>query len=117
MCSTFKAPKPLTVDLVYDAASSCPGKHNGSLRRCSPEEEHHSFILATDRDLACDLNVDGWVKAWKGSIAKIILMENEEQIFWHAGSLREEIGERFDCLYYSTVPKKHHHHGFSFFYG
>ena len=57
---------------------SMPGVHNGSLRRYSPEEEHRSFVLATARDI-------------------------RDEIFWQAGQAREIIGEKLDCLYYTTV--------------
>lgn len=105
MNSTFKAPSPLTVDMVIDLASSMPGVHDGSLRRFSPEEEHHSFILATDRDLQANVNEDLWVKAWLSSMARCVKLESQEKIFWKAGEAREKIGEKFDCLYYSTVPR------------
>lgn len=104
MNSTFKAPSPLSVDLVIDVSSSMPGVHD-SLRRFSPEEEHHAFILATDRDLGANVNEDLWVTAWLSSMARCVKLESQQKIFWKAGESREKIGERFDCLYYSTVPR------------
>lgn len=103
MNATFREPAPLTLELAVEEASSWPGKHNGMLRRCSPEEEHHAFVLSTDRDLSVGKNVEGWVAAWKSCVARMVKITSYEAIFWQAAKARERIGEQFDCLYYSTV--------------
>lgn len=102
MSSSFREPVSLTLDVVVDAASSYPGKHH-DLRRSSPEEEHHAYILATDRDLSLAVNVEGWQRAWRSSVSKMQKIESLQQIFWQAARSRERIGEQFDCLYYSTA--------------
>ena len=51
MAYQFQTPSPLELDLVADPVVSWVGKHNGNLRRLSPDEAHHAFILATYRDL------------------------------------------------------------------
>ncbi len=103
MMSTFKDPTPLKIDLVLDETSSMPGVHNGSLRRYSPEEEHHSFVLATARDIREGKNVDAWRQCWLASRATCMKLVSQDEIFWRAGQAREIIGEKFDCLYYTTA--------------
>lgn len=106
MASTFRAPHPLEVELAVDQAQAWPGTHNGCLRRSSPEEEHHAFILATWRDIQDGKHVEDWLVCWRTSVAKMKQVESIQKIFWHAARAREQIGERFDCLYYSTVLRR-----------
>ena len=51
MLYQYSKPAPLELDVMADPAGSWLGKHNGQLKRISPEETHHAFILATARDL------------------------------------------------------------------
>ena len=91
--------------LTLWAESSADGKV-GLLKRLSPEEEHHAFILASARDIQRDLCVDQWLEVWKTSVAKFKIIPavlGPEEPFWAASRLREQMGEDFEAMYYTTV--------------
>ena len=49
---TYAEPAQLKVVVMADQASSWFPKDIGSMKRISPDESHHAFVMATARDLA-----------------------------------------------------------------
>eukprot|EP00435_Cladocopium_sp_Y103_P057013 s737_g19.t1 len=84
-------------------------------KRISPEEEHHSMILATARDLRRDCNVREWAMAWLtqpvtfrcirklSSLSGTVSDDLQAALFFEASQLREKIGEDFESMYLTTV--------------
>ena len=52
MRATYKKPQP--INLVVAVDDLFMDQKNGQMKRISPEEDHHAFILATARDLQQD---------------------------------------------------------------
>ena len=52
MHTTYKKPQP--INLVVAVDDLFMDQKNGQMKRISPEEDHHAFILATARDLQQD---------------------------------------------------------------
>ena len=81
--------------------SSWLPQHAGQLRRVSPDEEHHAFILATARDLAAGKSEQEWKAKWLSCIATFVRLDSQEAAFWRArkgkGSHRSTV--RFDVLF------------------
>ena len=50
MRATYKKPQP--INLVVAVDDLFMDQKNGQMKRISPEEDHHAFILATARDLS-----------------------------------------------------------------
>ena len=86
-----------------------------SLKRLSPEEEHHAMILATARDLSGDCNVNEWAKIWLtqpvvfrcvrklADLSGTVQDDLQAALFFEASQLREKIGEDFESMYLTTV--------------
>ena len=102
MSYTFESPAPLKITLIADPHSSWLPKDAGQLRRVSPDEEHHAFILATARDLAAGKSELEWKAKWLSCIATFVRLDSQEAAFWRAGKERETIGAQYDSMYYST---------------
>ena len=56
--------------------SSWLPQHAGQLRRVSPDEEHHAFILATARDLAAGKSEQEWKAKWLSCIATFVMLDS-----------------------------------------
>ena len=52
MRTTYKKPQPINLAVAVDDLFM--DQKNGQMKRISPEEDHHAFILATARDLQQD---------------------------------------------------------------
>ena len=76
------------------------GFHNmlDNLRRVSPDEEHHAFILATARDLAQGKSEQEWKAKWLSCQATFVRLDSQEDEFWRADKLREAIGAPYDSM-------------------
>lgn len=102
MSYTFESPAPLKITVIADPHSSWLPKDAGQLRRVSPDEEHHAFILATARDLAAGKSEQEWKAKWLSCIATFVRLDSQEAAFWRAGKERETIGAQYDSMHYST---------------
>ena len=61
MNSRFEKPQPLTVECLANDVSdvtSDSARSSSMIKRLSPEEVHHAFILATYRDVSTDNAID-----------------------------------------------------------
>lgn len=86
-----------------------------TLKRLSPEEEHHAMILATARDLSAGCNIQKWAQAWLtqpvvfrcvrrlSALSAAISDDLTAALFFEASQLREKIGEDFESMYLTTV--------------
>lgn len=89
--------------------------HERTLKRISPEEEHHAMILATARDLRMDCNVREWATVWLtqpavfrcvrrlSTLSASVTDDMQAALFFEASQLREKIGEDFESMYLTTV--------------
>ena len=100
---TYAKPAQLKVVVMADQASSWFPKDIGSMKRISPDESHHAFVMATARDLAQNKSEIEWKNAWRSSVATFVRLERHEDAFWRAGKERELIGANFDTMYYTTA--------------
>ena len=100
---TFAEPSQLKLVVIADQVSSWYPHNNGNLRRVSPDESHHAFILATARDLGQKKSEEAWKREWLSCQATFVRLERHEDAFWRAGKEREIIGASYDTMYYTTA--------------
>ena len=87
------------------------------MKRISPEEDHHAFILATARDLQQDKFQEAGAVAvlapkYITSQALSCQRRNGEgrfkpglNLFWEAAKQREDVGTSYETMYYSPVQR------------
>ena len=84
-----------------------------SLKRISPEEEHHALILATARDVRRGIMIQEWAAVWLSQPATFRIVQKVSltsvadseaaALFFEAGQLREKIGEDYEAMYLTTA--------------
>ena len=91
----FLDPGPFPVIMTIGMAShAVPDKHFGALKRCTPEEFGHAFILAVCRDIkegVDELVLQAWRRVMLTIPYRFELHDSREQVFFRAFSLREEL--------------------------
>jgi hypothetical protein len=91
----FLDPGPFPVIMTIGMAShDVPDKHFGALKRCTPEEFGHAFVLAVYRDIKAgvdELVLQAWRRVMLTIPYRFELHENREQVFFRAFALREEL--------------------------
>jgi hypothetical protein len=77
---------------------------NLCLVRISPEEQHHSFLLAIARDLKSQKgNAAEWRTQALSSVFRFVPCASAEARFWESAKLREKIGMDYETCYFSAA--------------
>ena len=91
----FQEPAPYPVMMTIGMGTdTLPDEHFGALKRCTPEEFGHAFVLAVFRDIKAGVD-ESVLHAWRRVMLTVPyrfeLHETREKVFFRAFALREEV--------------------------
>ena len=75
----------------------------GHLKAISPEELRHAMLLAIARDITKGLDVDEWRRCLLSVTFSFQHVDSEDVLFTLAAGERENIGAKYETLYYSSA--------------